>query len=70
MKNFKFTEPFSSFTTTGTNLREKWRTALHDPAYLICVGILILFLVTMLTSCNRKTCPAYAKNNTEQQKNI
>ena len=75
MKNFKFGEPFSSFSLSSnykatTTLKEKWRIALRDPAYLLCIGIVLLLLTVVLTSCQPKICPAYAKNNIELQKTI
>jgi len=75
MKKFKFEEPFASFSLSSkykmtTSLKERWKIALHDPAYLICIGVVLLLLTLVLTSCQRKTCPAYAKNSTEQQNNV
>jgi hypothetical protein len=73
MKNFKFEEPFSSFSLSSkykmtTSIKERWRIALHDPVYLLCIGIVLILLTAVLTSCQPKNCPAYAKNNTEYGK--
>jgi ABC-type multidrug transport system permease subunit len=51
MKNFKFVKPFSSFFLMDYNMsiKERWRVALHDPAYLLCWVILIAFLIKVLS---------------------
>jgi hypothetical protein len=36
----------------------------------IVIAWVILLFALALVSCNPKACPAYAKNNTEQQKNV
>ena len=41
MEKFKFEKPFASFKLTNKPLKEQWRIALHDPAYLTLVGIII-----------------------------
>lgn len=49
MKYFKFEKPFSSFQVsnkyTMLSLKDRWRIALHDPAYLIILGGIILFII-------------------------
>lgn len=37
---------------------------------LIIILLACLVLSTIFESCQPKNCPAYAKNNTEQQKSI
>ena len=37
---------------------------------MIIILLACLVLATIFESCNSKACPAYAKNNTEQQKSI
>jgi len=38
----KWEKPFSGFKTNmSMSLKEKWRIALHDPAYLIIISLVI-----------------------------
>jgi hypothetical protein len=46
----KFEKPFSSFLSHPNykgipTLKERWKLALHDPAYLIIMGGSIAFLI-------------------------
>ena len=50
---YKFVKPFSSFSMSkemyNISLKEHWRIALHDPAYLIIWGgILALFIYSLI----------------------
>lgn len=58
-----------NFETMET-LKQKWIKALHNPFYILAWVCLITFMVLVFSSCQPKACPAYAKNNTEQSKNI
>jgi hypothetical protein len=52
MKNFKFEKSFSSFELSHENTlkstKERWRTALHDPAYLIIFGGLTILAIVII----------------------
>jgi len=52
MKKFKFEKPFASFELSHhyvmKPLKEKWRIALHDPAYLIIFGGMAVLLIILL----------------------
>ena len=54
MKKFKFEKPFALFKMAKTkeysnmSLKEHWRIALHDPAYLILWGGLLILGITLL----------------------
>ena len=43
-------------------LKQKWVKALHNPFYIIAWAVLITFTILVLTACQPKICPAYAKN--------
>lgn len=47
MKKFKFEKPFAAYTHRFAMLsfKEKWRIALHDPAYLIIIFVTLLILI-------------------------
>jgi hypothetical protein len=49
----KFVKPFSSFPLSsgykGGSVKELWRTALHDPAYLIMWGLIIILFIYLIT---------------------
>lgn len=53
MKKFKFEKPFASFELSHEYakkpLKEKWRVALHDPAYLIIFGGSLIFLIYIIS---------------------
>ena len=36
----------------------------------IVIAWIVLLIALAMVSCNQKTCPAYAQNETEQHKNI
>jgi hypothetical protein len=48
MKKYKFEKPFSAFSSNEKTLKDHWKNALHDPAYLLLLGGLILFLIIFL----------------------
>ena len=52
MKTFKFEKPFSSFEMSHEqaikSTKERWKIALHDPAYLIIWGGLIIFIILII----------------------
>jgi hypothetical protein len=49
MKKFKFEKPFASFEQSHKHamlpLKERWRIALHDPAYIFIFGGILLFTI-------------------------
>jgi hypothetical protein len=72
MKKIKFEKPFASFTLSPEHyhipLKERWRVALHDPAYLIIWGcFFLLIIIALSSSCNRRSCPTYDGKNTSGQ---
>jgi hypothetical protein len=51
MKKFKFEEPFAAFNVERNKYlsnKERWRIALHDPAYLFIVGLSTIYLIGVL----------------------
>jgi hypothetical protein len=49
MKKFKFVKPFSSFNfNTNITTKEKWYIALHDPAYLILSGSILIYDICLI----------------------
>ena len=51
MKKFKFIKPFDSFFVMNYNdsIKERWRIALHDPAYLLLWVAMLMFFGYILT---------------------
>jgi len=49
---FKFIKPFASFRMSNhyrySSLKDDWRMALHDPAYLIISSGLIAFFIYII----------------------
>ena len=52
MKKFKFGKPFSSFAMISkrknASLKENWRVALHDPAYLFVLLFILIILAFVI----------------------
>lgn len=48
MKKFKFEKPFVSLRHNMESTKENWRIALHDPAFLFLLGLIISLIALLI----------------------